>query len=87
MSSEAFGRALGRLLSPPSPDLSREKTCRSHIEAELDEKLSQAQSLISAGRREDAGKLLLEIDERYGGLAAPRILKLAQSCGCALTHP
>lgn len=31
-----------------------------------------------------AGKLLLSIDNRYGGLAAPRILELAVSCGCGL---
>jgi predicted esterase len=87
MSPEAFGRALGRLLNQPSPDPSRVDTCRSQIEAELDKKLSRAESLVSAGRRTDAGRLLLEIDERYGGLAAPRILKLARRCECALTQP
>lgn len=84
MSSEAFGRALGRLLSPAPPDPARLGACRSRNEAQLDEKINRAESLISAGRRTEAGKLLLEIDEQYGGLAAPRVLKLAQRCGCGI---
>jgi pimeloyl-ACP methyl ester carboxylesterase len=87
MSAEAFGRALDRLLNPMPPDPARLDACRSHVDAELQEKLSQAQALISNGRRAPARKLLLQIDEQYGGLAAPRILELARSCGCGLAQP
>jgi len=87
MSPTAFGRALSRLLDRSPPDPARLEACRSHVQAGLQQKLDQAQSLISAGQRENARKLLLEIDSRYGGLAAPRILELARSCGCGLAGP
>jgi predicted esterase len=87
MSPTAFGRALSRLLDRSSPDPARLEACRSHVQARLQQNLDQAQSLISAGQRENARKLLLEIDSRYGGLAAPRILELARSCGCGLAGP
>src|SRR6185437_2991677 len=76
MSPTAFGRALSRLLDRSPPDPARLEACRSHVQARLQQNLDQAQSLISAGQRENARKLLLEIDSRYGGLAAPRILEL-----------
>jgi len=37
----------------------------------------KVQSLGAAGRRADVDKLLIEIDEHYGGLAAPRSVDLA----------
>lgn len=86
MSGSAFGRALHRLLDPEPPDPARLDACRSQLQAGLQEQLSRAQALISAGRHADARKLLLEIDSRYGGLAAPRILDLARSCGCGLAR-
>jgi predicted esterase len=87
MSAAAFGRALTRLLSPVAPDPARLAACRSRVEAELQEKLRQAQALILMAKHAAARKLLLEINERYGGLAAPRSLELAQSCGCGLARP
>ncbi|MGH8318262.1 MAG: hypothetical protein ACREUL_09830 [Steroidobacteraceae bacterium] len=87
MSSEAFGRALDRLLNLVPPDPARLGACRSHMEARLEEKLTRAQTLISKGRHADARRLLMEIDQQYGGLAAPRILDLARSCGCGLARP
>jgi pimeloyl-ACP methyl ester carboxylesterase len=87
MSSEAFGQALARLLTPAPPDGARLAACRSHVEAGLDEKVGQAEALISRGRRAAARRLLLEIDSHYGGLAAGRILRLARSCRCGLAQP
>ena len=87
MSQEAFGQALAQLLNPTPPDPMRLAACRSHLRAELDDKLTQAQALISQDRQAAARKLLLEIDQHYGGLAAPRILQLARSCGCGLAQP
>lgn len=86
MSSQAFGRALNLLLHPVPPDPARLDTCRAHMESEIEEKLTQAADLISKGRHAAARKLLLQTNERYGGLAAPRILQLARSCGCGLAQ-
>jgi len=33
-------------------------------------------ALIASGNRDDARKLLLEIDTRFGGLAAPKSVEL-----------
>lgn len=87
ISPMAFGRALDRLLvrDPPAP--ARLTACRSRVRADLQHELDQADSLVTAGKRADARKLLLEIDSRYGGLAAPRILELARRCGCGLARP
>lgn len=86
MSAAAFGRALDRLRvrNPPAP--ARLEACRAHVQAQLQQELDRAESLITAGRHADARKLLLEIDSRYGGLAAPRILDLARACGCGLAR-
>jgi pimeloyl-ACP methyl ester carboxylesterase len=83
MSSRALGRALDRLLSGGrSPDPARLTACRSRHDAELDAKLESARTLVASGNHTAARKLLQEIDEQYGGLAAPRILDLARRCGC-----
>jgi len=87
MSPQAFGRALDRLLSAAPSDPAGLNACRSHLRAELDGRLARAQALISQGRHAAARKLLLEIDQHYGGLAAPRILQLARDCGCGLAQP
>jgi len=87
MSPEAFGRALVRLLSHAPPDPARLGACRSHITAELEGKLDRAQALIAQRRDAAARSLLTSVDERYGGLAAPRILQLARECGCGLAGP
>lgn len=82
MSPAAFGRALDRLLHPTPPDPKRLRACRSRVEAELGEKLDRAQALVSKSSHPPACRLLLEIDKRYGGLAAPRILELAHESRC-----
>ncbi|MGH8291363.1 MAG: hypothetical protein ACREV7_20600 [Steroidobacteraceae bacterium] len=87
MSPEAFGQALAQLLNPAPSDPARLEACRSHLRTELDDKLTQARALVSEGRHAGARKLLLAIDQRYGGLAAPRILQLARKCGCGLAQP
>ena len=88
MSSRAFGRALDRLLRDRAPpDHARLSACRSRVAAEVEEKLSEAQTLISQDRRTAARKLLLDIDKRYGGLAAPRVVELTRSCRCGPTAP
>jgi len=89
MSSAAFGQALARLVRPPppAPDPAVLAACRAHLEAELQGKLAQVQALIAASKQAAARKLLLAIDARYGGLAGPYSLELAQSCRCGLASP
>jgi pimeloyl-ACP methyl ester carboxylesterase len=87
MSSAALGRALAQLLNHVPPDPARLADCRARVEADLQGKLAQAQALISTAKHAAARKLLLDIDKRYGGLAAARTLELAQSCGCGLLDP
>jgi hypothetical protein len=40
--------------------------------------LGQVDSLNAEGKRDEAQTLLLKIDIRFGGLAAPRSIELAQ---------
>jgi len=87
MSPAALRRALDQLLKPAPDDPARLATCRSRIDADLQAKLVQADGLISKNKRGPARKLLLDIDGRYGGLAAPRILGLAKRCECGLAGP
>lgn len=88
MTSAALHRALEQLLKPAPPhDSARLGACRARIDAELQAELMRAEGLVSKGEHDPARKLLLAIDRRYGGLAAPRILELARRCGCGLAQP
>jgi len=87
MTPAALRRALDHLLNHASQDPTRLDTCRSRTDAKLQAALLQADRLVSSGRSEAARKLLLDIDSRYGGLASPRILELAQRCNCGLARP
>ena len=72
----ALSRALDALLKPARADPDRLATCRSGVEAELAAKLRQVESLIAAGRRDEARELLFKLDGHFGGLAAPRSVEL-----------
>jgi hypothetical protein len=74
----ALARALGSLAGDSHPDPDRLARCRSTIDTELDSKFQKVDSLISSGKRAAADKLLDKIDQRYGGLAAPRSLELIE---------
>jgi hypothetical protein len=79
----ALSVALHRLLTPPRPDPARLTSCRSDIEKSLAAQLQKVQALIAAGQRPAAEKRLIEIDRRFGGLAAPRSLELQRAVGAA----
>jgi pimeloyl-ACP methyl ester carboxylesterase len=72
----AFARAFAALTAPEPPDAAQLASCRAGIDAELTSKLQQADALLAGGNRNDARKLLLEIDARFGGLAAPKSVEL-----------
>lgn len=73
---EALSRALGSLAAAMPADATRLAQCRSATDAELERQFGKVESLISSGKRPAAAKLLEKIDQRYGGLAAPRSLEL-----------
>jgi dienelactone hydrolase len=72
----ALAAALHALLGPVQTHAARLAACRAGIDQGLNAQLERVEALTAAGRREEARKLLSEIDLRFGGLAAPRSLEL-----------
>jgi poly(3-hydroxybutyrate) depolymerase len=79
----ALSQALYALRTHSRPDPGRLAKCRADIEQDLLAELGKAQSLVAAGKRSDAQKLLIAIDRRFGGLAAPRSSELQSVLNCA----
>lgn len=75
-SSAALSRALEALLVHNAPEAAKLARCRADIGREVAAALQKVQSLIDSGKRADAQKALLDIDKRFGGLAAPRSVQL-----------
>lgn len=76
LGATAFGRGLDGLLTNDRPAPDKLAACRQHYEQDLDEQLHRVQTLRTNGKMDDAAKLLDTIDERFGGLAAPRSVEL-----------
>jgi hypothetical protein len=76
--SAALARALDALGGKRRSDADRLAACRSAIEAKLKARLDEARGLIDGGKRDEAEKLLSEIDRRFGGLAAPLSVDLSR---------
>jgi dienelactone hydrolase len=72
----ALSAALRALLAPPRPDPAKLASCRAGIEKSLAAQLQKVKALMAAGLRPAAAKQLLEIDRRFGGLAAPESTEL-----------
>jgi pimeloyl-ACP methyl ester carboxylesterase len=75
--ASAFSRSLDALLSPRQTDPRKFADCRAKVDQELSTQLEQVESAFARGESSTAKKLLLKIDVRYGGLAAPRSVELA----------
>lgn len=73
----ALSRALNGLLDGVRTDTDKLAACRSKIDSDLEKRFAKVDSLIAGGRRAEARNLLIEMDEHYGGLAAPRSVDLA----------
>jgi dienelactone hydrolase len=73
----ALSRSLDDLTNSTQPDPAKLAACRSSIETELEKKLQSVESSIADGQKAEARKRLKNVDERFGGLAAPRSLDLA----------
>jgi hypothetical protein len=76
--SMALAWALSVLSHAARSDPHQLSACRLAIEEELNIKMQELDSLVAAGRDDAAQKLLLKIDGRFGGLAAPRSIELSQ---------
>ena len=73
----ALARALRYLLEDAMTEPQRLFACRSGVEAELAAGLQDVEALIGDARRAEAQKRLIAVDQRFGGLAAPRSIDLA----------
>jgi predicted esterase len=78
-------RALNRVLddlehrkAPPSNQLAK---CRERIDTELAAQLHRVEELVGTGKSADAGAAVRKLDARYGGLAAPQSVALADRAG------
>ncbi len=74
----ALSFAVRQLDRRERPDEKRLAECRAAIDADLAARLEQVGAMRAGGRHADADKLLIGIDARFGGLAAPRSLELAR---------
>jgi hypothetical protein len=72
----SFAKALEALDRPASPDPARLAACRAGLDRQVADALGQVETLNAAGKRDAAKARLLEIDKRFGGLAAPRSVEL-----------
>jgi hypothetical protein len=74
-------RALAALGKPSQPNMDRLTACQTAIGKRLAADLEQVQSLMAAGKSHEAWKSLLKIDARYGALALPDSVQLADQIG------
>ncbi len=73
----ALSRALSSLARNAPPDPAKLAACRSALDTELETELHTVDSLIANGQKARAQRRLKSVDERFGGMAAPRTLELA----------
>ena len=81
--ARGFAKALDRLESPATASPEHE-VCRRDLDAVVGSALDAAQAQLDAGEVIAARDALVALDDRYGGLAAPRSLELARAIEAAL---
>lgn len=74
-----FARGMASLFHPRAPDAAKTDACRARNAAAVAKALSDIESLIHAGRFDQAMQALTEVDARYGGLASPRSVELLRT--------
>ena len=74
----AFKKALDALENRTNPAVEKIASCRQQYETQLDDQLHAVDQALGSGRNAEATTMLEKIDARYGGLAAPRSLELAE---------
>jgi dienelactone hydrolase len=75
-SAAALSRALEALLVHKQPDAAKLARCRADVDRDVASALQKARSLAEGGKRTEAHKALIELDRRFGGLAAPRSVEI-----------
>ena len=73
----SFSRAMALLDSDPAPDAGLQE-CRNRIMAVIENSLDSVGKLLAGGEVANAGERLGELDEEWGGLAAPGSVVLAR---------
>lgn len=73
----AFARSVDLLEAPVEPG-SDQAACRQALQQAIAADIAAAAAEAASGRRERAVALLVAVDDRYGGLAAPASLELAR---------
>ena len=73
----ALSQALGILAARPPAEPAKLARCRAALAAGLDARLREVEELLGRGDAHEGGARLRQIDERFGGLAAPRSVELA----------
>lgn len=73
----ALSQALDRLLADRTSESSKFAGCRAAVDADLAARLRGVEELLDRGATREAAGRLRQIDERFGGLAAPRSAELA----------
>jgi predicted esterase len=80
--ASALSQALRSLAARTPVEPARLAACRLALEGELNQDLQRATALIASGQKDAARRQILTLDARFAGLAGPRILDLARTCGC-----
>jgi len=81
MNAAALSQVLKLLSAPIQTKAQQLAACRAKIENDLDAKLEEAETLVAAGKRDDARQRLLDLDAQFGGLAAPRSVAMFDRLG------
>jgi dienelactone hydrolase len=78
-----FAKAMEAMESTPA-GVSSAAACRERLQQQVMAGLSDVESLVEVGRLQEAGARLHELDQRWGGLAAPRSVSLARRIAAAV---
>jgi len=79
-----FGWAVNVLTADPKRETAALSECRARRSAEAQAALDRAAADIEQGRQAEAKEEIVEADRKYGGLAAPRSIELADRCSCGI---
>lgn len=86
-SPQALDWAIQTLFGDARGDSSQLAACRAARETDVQGALAAVSGAISSGHAADVQRMLRELDGKYGGLAAPQSVKLADRCSCAMLNP
>jgi hypothetical protein len=81
---DLLSQALRSLTFGARGDSTRLAACREKLQRDMNERLQTIDSLLERGQRDAARDLILGVDRRFGGLAAPRTIDAAMKCDCGI---